>query len=67
VAFIADMETIGKNLETTRKTYDQATNKLYTGSGNLVRRAESIRRLGAKTSKELPQEIVNGADSELDE
>ncbi len=67
VAFIADMETIGKNLETTRKTYDQAVNKLHTGSGNLVRRAETIRRLGAKTSKELPQEIVNGADSELGE
>lgn len=56
VAFIADMESIGKSLESTRKTYDQATNKLYTGSGNLVKRAETIRKLGAKTTKELPQE-----------
>ena len=58
VAFIEDMESIGKSLESTRKTYDQATNKLYSGSGNLVRRAENIRKLGAKTTRELPPEKV---------
>lgn len=58
VAFVADIEAIGKSLENTRKTYEQATNKLYTGSGNLVRRAENIRKLGAKTTKELPQELI---------
>lgn len=58
VAFIADMEAIGRSLDSTRKTYDQATNKLYTGSGNLVNRAEKIRKLGAKTSKKLPPEIL---------
>ncbi|HLN72100.1 MAG TPA: DNA recombination protein RmuC [Prolixibacteraceae bacterium] len=59
VAFITDMETIGRSLETARKNYDQAVNKLYVGSGNLVRRAENIRKLGAKTSKELPPEMVS--------
>ena len=58
VSFISDMESIGKSLDSTRKTYDQAVNKLYVGSGNLVKRAESIRKLGAKTTKELPQEII---------
>ncbi len=56
VGFIADIEAIGKSLDITRKTYDQATNKLYSGSGNLVKRVENIRKLGAKTTKELPQE-----------
>jgi len=56
VAFIADMESIGKSIESTRKTYDQAANKLYSGTGNLVKRAENIRKLGAKTTKELPSE-----------
>jgi len=59
VGFIADMETIGKNLDTTRKTYDAALNKLHTGSGNLVRRAESIRKLGAKATKELPKSMMD--------
>ncbi len=58
VSFISDMESIGKSLESTRKTYDQATNKLYSGSGNLVKRAENIRKLGAKTTKELPSEMI---------
>jgi DNA recombination protein RmuC len=59
VAFISDMESMGKSLESARKTYDLAVNKLYVGSGNLVRRAENIRKLGAKTTKELPSEMVN--------
>lgn len=58
VAFIGDMETIGKNLDTTRKTYDAAVNKLHTGSGNLVRRAENIKKLGAKATKELPRNML---------
>jgi len=58
VAFITDIESIGKSIENTRKTYDQAANKLYLGSGNLVRRAENIRKLGAKTTKELPPERI---------
>ena len=59
VAFINDMEMMGRSLESARKTYDQAVNKLYVGSGNLVRRAENIRKLGAKTTKELPPEMVS--------
>lgn len=58
VGFIADMETIGKNLDTTRKTYDSALNKLHTGTGNLVTRAENIRKLGAKATKQLPEKIL---------
>ena len=58
VAFVADMEAIGRSIDSTRKTYDSALNKLYSGSGNLVRRAENIRKLGAKTTKELPSELT---------
>jgi DNA recombination protein RmuC len=59
VTFIEDMESIGKSLESTRKIYDLASNKLYLGSGNLVRRAETIRKLGAKTTRELPRERLD--------
>ncbi len=58
VAFIADLEKIGTNLEQTRKNYDLAMNKLYDGRGNLVRSAEKLRELGAKASKELPQKYL---------
>lgn len=59
VGFVNDMENIGKNLDTTRKTYDAAVNKLQTGTGNLISRAESIKKLGAKTTKELPKAMLN--------
>ncbi|WP_163326132.1 DNA recombination protein RmuC [Draconibacterium mangrovi] len=58
VGFIIDMENIGKNLLTTQKTYESAVNKLHTGAGNLVRRAENIKKLGAKATKELPQKML---------
>lgn len=59
VGFISDLENVGKNLEITRKNYDQAMNKLHTGSGNLVRRVENIKKLGAKTTKSLPENMLN--------
>jgi DNA recombination protein RmuC len=59
VAFITDMELMGRSLEAARKTYDLAVNKLYIGSGNLVRRVENIKKLGAKTTKELPPEMLS--------
>ncbi len=52
------MENMGKNIESTRKNYDLALAKLHTGSGNLVRRAENIKKLGAKTTKELPGNLI---------
>lgn len=58
VAFIADLEKIGSNLDQTRKNYDLAMNKLYDGRGNLIRSAEKLKELGAKASKELPQKYL---------
>ena len=38
-----------------------ASNKLHIGVGNLVSQAEKMRRLGAKTSKALPVQLVEEA------
>ena len=59
VGFISDMEKIGRNIQSTQSTYNDAMSKLQTGSGNLVRRAENIKKLGAKASKELPKELLD--------
>ena len=56
--FVADMENIGKNIESTRKTYDSAMNKLSVGNGNLINRVENLKKLGAKTTKELPDTLL---------
>lgn len=52
-AFVQDMEKIGKQLGTVQKSYDDSMKKLSSGSGNLVRRAEKLKTLGAKANKSL--------------
>jgi DNA recombination protein RmuC len=59
VGFVEDMQKIGANINTTQKTYNEAMGKLQTGSGNLVHRVENIKKLGAKTSKELPGNLLS--------
>lgn len=54
VGFITDIDKIGKNIETLQKSYEDASNKLSTGKGNLVSRVERLKGLGAASSKELP-------------
>jgi DNA recombination protein RmuC len=62
--FVEDLQDIGNRLEATRKSYDGALNKLSTGKGNILRRAEKIRQLGAKSGKELPRQLLERADEE---
>ncbi|MGB1667864.1 MAG: hypothetical protein ACPHDP_09355, partial [Pseudohongiellaceae bacterium] len=45
-----------------RKSFEKAKNKLVSGRGNLVRRAEALRQLGAKTSKKQSAKLVDVAD-----
>jgi DNA recombination protein RmuC len=59
--FVEDFEKVGKQMETLRNTYTSADNKLRTGSGNVLRRAEQMKKLGAKATKRL-----GGKDSEID-
>lgn len=62
VAFTEDLISVGNRLDQAKGSYVDAMKKLTDGSGNLVRRAEKIKELGAKTSKQLPQSILNRAD-----
>ncbi len=59
VAFVDDLEEIGSRLGSTQKSYEQACNKLVQGRGNLVKRAEDIKKLGARVNKELPINLTN--------
>mgnify|MGYP003117935832 FL=1 len=54
VLFVESMNDIGQRIRQTQDSYDEAMGRLSTGSGNLVRQAEMIRKLGAKASKQLP-------------
>jgi len=57
-----DLLDIGKKLDSTTSVYHSALNKLKTGKGNLIKSLDDIKKLGAKTSKELPPGAVEEAD-----
>ena len=65
VGFIEDLKIVGDRMDQAKKSYVGAMKKLTDGSGNLVRRVEKIKELGAKTSKSIPQNIVERAKEEF--
>jgi len=62
VGFVEDLEKVGSQLDTTRKTYDAAHNKLTSGKGNLISRAQSLIDLGVKSRKQLPASVLQDAE-----
>lgn len=62
--FISDLLELGKRLNNTTDFYKSSMNKLTEGKGSLVARVENIRKLGAKTKKTLPQNLLNRVDEE---
>lgn len=65
--FIDIMQDLGDKLGAARKVYDKAFENLTTGQGNILRRAESLRELGVKTTKKMPAGLLadGGDDSEI--
>jgi DNA recombination protein RmuC len=41
-------------------------NKLVEGRGNIVKKVENLKKLGAKTKKSLPQNIIDRSSGELE-
>ncbi|MBM3401351.1 MAG: DNA recombination protein RmuC [Bacteroidetes bacterium] len=58
IGFMTDMEGLGKNIKQSQETYEKAINKLSTGRGNLSTTAEKIKKLGARTGKQLDQKFI---------
>jgi DNA recombination protein RmuC len=62
VGFVNDLERVGDQIENTRKAYDGAHNKLVSGKGNLIGRAQSLIGLGVKSRKQLPATVLQESD-----
>lgn len=63
--FVEDLKTLGKQLEQARTAYDAAFNKLSDSKQygtTLIGRAERLRELGAKSTKSLPPELLDGLE-----
>jgi len=61
VLFVEDLENVGEHLQRARGSYETCRNRLVQGRGNLVRRTEMLRELGARARKELPRGLTEEA------
>jgi DNA recombination protein RmuC len=60
-ALIEDLMRVGNNLKNTQSSYQEAMNKLIEGKDNLVRKSERLKEMGAKTTKQLSQQLLDRA------
>ena len=58
VGLVEDLISVGNRIKQTQNAYEGAMKKLSEGSGNLVRRVENIKKLGAKASKTIPPALI---------
>ncbi len=61
VGFVSDLEDVGESLRKAGKSYDGAMGKLSTGSGNLIRQTEMLKKAGIRTSKQLPIKLLDAS------
>jgi DNA recombination protein RmuC len=66
VGFVSTIEDIGKHLARSQDAYLQAVSQLKDGRGNLISRVQKLRKLGLKSTKQLPPSMLS-ADIEDDD
>jgi len=67
VAFLEDLRSIGTRLDQAHQAYSDAMRKLSAGTrpgDTLIGRAERIRELGAKTTRQIPPDFVEDVPNE---
>ena len=58
------LEKLGRQLGQVQESHGNAMKQLSSGSGNLLGRAERLRKLGARTSKQLAAHLLTAQDEE---
>ena len=58
VGFVNDMQTVEQSLGKASEACACAMSKLHTGRGCIVSKVENLKKLGAKTSKTLPSDML---------
>lgn len=57
-ALIEDLAALGKKIDQAKEHYQESIKKLHYGRGDLISRAEKLKKLGVKVKKEIPQTLV---------
>ncbi len=62
--FTQDLIKVGKSLDSTKTSYQDAMSKLTEGKGNLVSQTERLKELGAKAKKTINPKLLDRAQGE---
>ena len=66
VSFLGSMETVGKQLDKAKESFNSAMGQLYTGKGNLIGQAKEFEKLGVSVQTPLPEHLVAKSALELE-
>ncbi len=56
---VDDLISLGKRIDQTKEAYQESMKKLHYGKGDLITRAEKLKKLGAKANKDLPRSLID--------
>ncbi len=59
VSFVKDMRSVEDYLKKAGNSYDSAFSRLTSGQRSIIARAERLKNLGSKTSRNLPSDIIS--------
>lgn len=61
VNFVGDLQKVGERIQQAQDSYNEARKKFSEGTGNVIRQAEMLKKLGVKPSKGLSAQWVEPA------
>ena len=65
--FTEDLKKVGQQMDTAKRTYADAMNKLVDGRGNLIAQTEKLKSLGARTLKSIDGRLLERAGEAQDD
>lgn len=58
VLFLESFTQLGFEIKQTNEAYEEAMNRLSTGTGNVIKRTDDLKKLGAKVKKEISTNLL---------
>lgn len=65
VGFLTDMDKVGAQLDSAQKSHAEARKKLGSGAGNVIKRVENLKKLGAKASKQIDSDFLGESEDNI--
>lgn len=61
VLFLESFNQLGFEIKQANEAYDEAMTRLSTGTGNVIKKTNDLKKLGAKVKKEISQNLLEEA------